>query len=326
METLPSVRQEIDTAYLFSSVSNADFEEVETNRIAGNAPEHSREGAGLFAVPRMAKTASWDEDAGTWDENTPDQAWSPLSPWSQSAAKRIFDCVCVILSMPLALPLMLVTGLLVRFTSRGPVLFLQERMGCNGRTFTIIKFRTMAHAVDPKRDTVTTTQNQEFTSIGPFLRRWKLDELPQIVNVLLGHMSLIGPRPKMPVHVVFDLPCRPGITGLATIVFANEEMVFARIPKDRLSDYYHWVVLPAKRQLDNAYMSRATFITDFRLLVDSVLRRWDRTTLTKFIAATADLQATEHSFGKFNPTGKLGIKTARAGANIPAETDQVSAY
>ena len=88
-------------------------------------------------------------------------------------------------------------------------------------------------------------------------------------------MSLVGPRPKMPEHVKVDLPCRPGITGAATIAFAREEMLLDRIPKHSLDAYYHKVVLPAKRQLDAEYMARATFLSDLKLIVNSALRRWD---------------------------------------------------
>ena len=203
------------------------------------------------------------------------RAQEELSPWSQSAAKRLFDCLCVVLALPLLLPLLLMIVLAVRATSAGPALFLQKRVGCHGRTFTILKFRTMMHDADVRYHAVTTADNQPFTSIGPFLRRWKFDELPQVFNVLLGHMSLVGPRPKMPEHVKVDLPCRPGITGAATIAFAREETILDRVPKHSLDAYYHRVVLPTKRQLDAEYMAQATFFSDLKLIIDSVLRRWD---------------------------------------------------
>lgn len=213
--------------------------------------------------------------------------WKGLSPWSQSAAKRIFDCVCVLVFLPLLLPLMLAIALAVRLTSHGPVLFLQERVGRRSKTFTILKFRTMVHVVDSAHNTITTSDNQRFTRVGPFLRRWKLDELPQLLNVLWGDMSLVGPRPKVPEHVSFDLPCRPGITGMATTVFACEERILACVANDQLDAYYHSVVLPAKRRLDSEYMASATFVSDLRLLVNSVLRRWDTAALDEFIEVTA---------------------------------------
>jgi lipopolysaccharide/colanic/teichoic acid biosynthesis glycosyltransferase len=198
-----------------------------------------------------------------------------LSPWSRSGFKRLFDCACVLPVLPLLLPLLLAIALAVRLTSPGPVLFLQKRMGHQGRAFTIIKFRTMLIVRDKKHDPVTTAGNRNFTLIGLFLRRWKLDELPQLFNVLAGHMTLVGPRPKLPEHMISDLPCRPGITGAATIAFACEEEILDRVPRHHLESFFHTVVLPAKRRLDAEYMERATFLSDLTLIVDSVLRRWD---------------------------------------------------
>jgi hypothetical protein len=96
-------------------------------------------------------------------------------------------------------------------------------------------------------------------------------------------MSLVGPRPKLPEHLVSDFPCRPGITGAATIAFAREETILDRVPRHQLNAYYHKVVLPAKRRLDARYMVRATFLSDFKLLVDSVLRRWDSSLMEELL-------------------------------------------
>ncbi len=197
------------------------------------------------------------------------------SRWSQSSAKRVFDCVCVLLALPLLVPIFLAIALLVRLTSSGPVFFLQKRMGRHGRTFTILKFRTMIHAAHKAHHPVTTAYNQSFTPAGSFLRRWKLDELPQLLNVLRGDMSLIGPRPKISEHVLSNLTCRPGITGAATIAFALEEELLDRVPMHCLESWYHQVVLPAKCRIDVEYMAHATFLSDLKLIFDTVLRRWD---------------------------------------------------
>jgi lipopolysaccharide/colanic/teichoic acid biosynthesis glycosyltransferase len=200
-----------------------------------------------------------------------------VSVWSRSSAKRFFDCACILPLTPVLVPLFMVIGLAVRLTSSGPVLFMQKRMGRNGRTFTIVKFRTLEHCENRTHHSVTTTDNQRFTPVGPFLRRWKLDELPQLWNVLKGDMSLVGARPKLPEHQIGKLRCRPGITGAATIAFAREENYLARLPKHNLDEYYHERILPAKHQIDIEYMARATFLSDLRLLFDTVLRRWDTT-------------------------------------------------
>jgi lipopolysaccharide/colanic/teichoic acid biosynthesis glycosyltransferase len=201
--------------------------------------------------------------------------------------KRVFDCACVLPTLPLLIPVLAIIAVAVRLTSRGPAFFLQQRMGRDGKSFTIVKFRTMLYTTKASHRAVTTAKNQRFTPIGPFLRRWKLDELPQMLNVLAGHMSLVGPRPKMPEHAKASLPCRPGITGAATIAFALEESVLDRIPKHQLEDYYHRVVLPTKRKLDADYMSQASFGSDLRLIVDSVIRRWDTSLMEGLLKSEA---------------------------------------
>ena len=208
-----------------------------------------------------------------------------LSPWSQSWTKRLFDCLCVLLALPLLIPVLAVVALAVRLTSRGPVLFLQKRMGRDGRAFTILKFRTMAHTKHGSHNPVTTTENQRFTPVGPFLRRWKLDELPQLLNVLVGDMSMVGPRPKLLEHQIAALCCRPGITGAATIAFAREEQILVRLPNHYLDDYYSSVILPFKHQLDMEYMARANFLSDLKLILDSVLRRWDPHVMDRLLCA-----------------------------------------
>jgi lipopolysaccharide/colanic/teichoic acid biosynthesis glycosyltransferase len=209
------------------------------------------------------------------------------SSWELCGLKRLFDFTCVLIALPLLLPIFLVVGLAIRFTSRGPVLFLRKRTGRHSRTFTILKFRTMTHSDGSARNAVTTTENQRFTPVGPFLRRWKLDELPQLLNVLVGDMSLVGPRPKLPEHQIADLRCRPGITGAATIAFAREEQVLACLPGHHLEDYYLRIILPAKHRLDTEYMARATFSSDLKLIIDTILRRWDGAAMHRLLNTEA---------------------------------------
>jgi len=199
----------------------------------------------------------------------------PLSRWSASPAKRLFDLACVLCSLPLAFPVLLLAALAVRLTSRGPVLFRQQRIGRNGRPFTIYKFRTMpVHPQPDLRPPITTAANQRFTPVGPFLRRSKLDELPQLFNVLRGDMSLVGPRPKLPWLHSGNLACRPGITGRATRIFAREEIALSTIPNAHLDAYYRRVIRPLKQRFDDDYMAKATFASDLSLLLCSVLRLW----------------------------------------------------
>jgi lipopolysaccharide/colanic/teichoic acid biosynthesis glycosyltransferase len=251
------------------------------------APDHS-------AVFRTSELADYSDKPAQVRKSATDPRSSihlvrgRVSAWSRCGAKRVFDCVCILPIVPLLLPLFLVIGLAVRLTSRGPVLFKQKRMGRNGRTFTIVKFRTLEHRENKSHHSVTTAENQSFTPVGPFLRRWKLDELPQLWNVLKGDMSLVGARPKLPEHQIGELQCRPGITGAATLAFAREEQFLARLPKHELDKYYHSTILPLKHRLDLEYMACATFGSDLKLLIDTVLRRWDTAVLESLLCGTID--------------------------------------
>ncbi len=268
------------------------------------------------------------EETGAFQEQAPVRtSWKGLSPWSRSAAKRLFDCASVLLALPVLLPFLLALAAAVRLTSSGPALFLQKRMGRYGRTFTMLKFRTMVHVAGAAHHPITTSNNQRFTPIGPFLRRWKLDELPQLTNVLLGHMSLVGPRPKMPEHAIFDLSCRPGITGMATNVFAREETILACVPKDRLDAYFHAVSLPAKQQLDVEYMARATFLSDLRLLVNTLLRRWNTAALEE-ISGLPDF-ATGHegtASRAFPPAPASARRLIAQSVDRPVAAERASAF
>jgi len=207
-----------------------------------------------------------------------------LSQWSQSSTKRWFDVACILCALPIWLPVLFFTAVAVRLTSRGPILFRQERIGRYARPFTIFKFRTMPVAdQNTDRPRVTTSVNQRFTPVGLFLRRSKLDELPQLLNVLRGEMSLVGPRPKLACHQVGRLACRPGITGQATLVFAREELALAGIPSAHLESFYEDVILPLKRALDDEYMATATVKTDLLLLFNSVFRKGRKSDVTNLL-------------------------------------------
>ncbi len=234
--------------------------------------------------------------AGPHARNPGHSIYRKVSPWPVSRAKRCFDVTAVVVALPLVLPVLLAVGLAVRLSSRGPVLFVQTRMGRYGRRFKIFKFRTMMHRADEDRPLITTVGNQRFTPVGRFLRKWKLDELPQILNVLRGDMSLVGPRPKVPDHQREVLFWRPGITGAATLVFACEEVLLYNVPGHMLDRYVQRVVLPAKRRIDAEYMSRATFRSDFAILVKTVLRRWNyKAEGSSASLAAMDSRATSYS-------------------------------
>ena len=191
---------------------------------------------------------------------------SYVSPWVNSRARRCLEWGIAAIAFLALLPAMIVCGLLVRLSSPGPILFRQSRMGRNGKEFTFYKFRSMTIEASPNDPTITVQGDRRITSVGSFLRRYKLDELPQFWNVLKGDMSLVGPRPKLPRYEPLQMSFRPGITGEATLLFRNEEQMLARVPPHQVGEFYEVFVKPLKAELDLAYMSKATLRSDLRML------------------------------------------------------------
>src|SRR5271170_8040078 len=187
------------------------------------------------------------------------------SPWVVSTTRCCLDRAVAAIALLILLPAMILIMLLVRVSSPGPVFFRQLRAGRNREEFTLYKFRSMRVEISPG-PAITVSGDPRITPIGAFLRRYKLDELPQFWNVLKGNMSLVGPRPKLPHHEGLDLPYRPGITGMATLAFRNEEEILSVIPDTQLDAFYEICIKPRKAWLDLEYMCRATFWTDLKLL------------------------------------------------------------
>lgn len=187
------------------------------------------------------------------------------SRWVGSRARRCFDCALAGAGLLLASPMMAATALLVRATSPGPALFRQGRAGRYRRTFTLYKFRSMRtdKVLGPP---LTVDGDQRITPLGAFLRRYKLDELPQLWNVLRGDLSLVGPRPKLPHLEALDLPYRPGLTGIATLAFRNEERILSGLRPRDVDGFYESHIKPRKAQLDREYMREANLWSDARLL------------------------------------------------------------
>jgi lipopolysaccharide/colanic/teichoic acid biosynthesis glycosyltransferase len=188
------------------------------------------------------------------------------SPWALSLLRRGLEMAVAIIALVALSPLMLLAALFVRFGSTGPVFFRQRRMGRHGHEFTLFKFRSMC----PRKgnnSSITVSGDTRVTPVGAFLRRYKLDELPQFWNVLRGDMSLVGPRPKLPHHEALRMACRPGITGAATLAFRNEEEFLSEIPEDQLEAFYETFVKPAKAHLDLEYLRTATLSSDLRILL-----------------------------------------------------------
>jgi lipopolysaccharide/colanic/teichoic acid biosynthesis glycosyltransferase len=197
-----------------------------------------------------------------------------VSSWCLSRRKRCFDLILSLSALILFAPIMLLIGWLIKLTSKGPALFRQERVGLHQRTFVILKFRTMNHntSLFNLGAKVTKQGDPRMTSLGAILRRLKLDELPQLINVARGEMSFVGPRPKIRQHENLCMLCRPGITGAATIVFSHEETLLADIPAESIEHYVTSVLNPEKCRLDSRYMETAQFWTDLRILQRTVFK------------------------------------------------------
>jgi lipopolysaccharide/colanic/teichoic acid biosynthesis glycosyltransferase len=197
-----------------------------------------------------------------------------LAGWNFSPGKRILDAALSAAGLVVVLPLMAIIAIAVRLTSSGPVLFRQRRVGKDGKLFEILKFRTMLHRPQGTGLGVTRKGDSRITVTGKVLRRVKLDELPQLFNVLRGDMSLVGPRPDLAefcqavrpeLQRVFTL--RPGLTGWATLHFRDEERLLAEVPEEQTATYYVDHILSQKAQLDLDYAERASCVGDLRIVL-----------------------------------------------------------
>jgi lipopolysaccharide/colanic/teichoic acid biosynthesis glycosyltransferase len=186
-------------------------------------------------------------------------------------AKRMFDLAIAGLGLLLLSPLLLLIALAIRLDSPGPVFYRQERIGRGGRPFRIHKFRTMRDGAAGAQ--LTVGADARITRFGAVLRRSKLDELAQLIDVIEGTMSLVGPRPEVPRYVAMYpaalrdkvLSVRPGITDIASLEYRQESELLARAA-DPEREYVE-VVMPAKLKLAAAYVDQASLATDLRLIL-----------------------------------------------------------
>lgn len=191
-------------------------------------------------------------------------------------AKRLFDLFVAAVALILLMPLLAVVAVAVRLDSPGPVFFRQERVGRHGVPFRIHKFRTMRDGAPGLA--LTVGADPRITRVGAFLRRTRIDELPQLIDVLQGTMSLVGPRPEVPRYVAHYPPAlkaralavRPGITDPSSLEFMDEAALLARAA-DPEREYIE-VILPAKLQRAAEYAERATLWSDLAVLLRTVGR------------------------------------------------------
>jgi lipopolysaccharide/colanic/teichoic acid biosynthesis glycosyltransferase len=194
--------------------------------------------------------------------------------------KRILDFSVAAVALSFLSPLLLVIAVAIKVTSPGTVFFRQQRVGLNGSHFSILKFRSMVPRAENRGAGITSSGDARVTAIGRILRKTKVDELPQLWNVLVGEMSLVGPRPELPKYVASytseqrqALSVRPGISSIASIVFRNEEELLATV--DDKERFYLEVLVPKKNDLDRLYARRVNFANDIKVVVgtmDTVIR------------------------------------------------------
>lgn len=187
----------------------------------------------------------------------------------------MFDMAFSFCAILLLSPLLLTAALLVLSSGPGPIFFRHKRVGSGFVPFSVLKFRTMSVGADTRGPQVTVGGDNRITAIGRFLRKSKLDELPQLFNVLIGQMSVVGPRPEAPAYVekfMVDyqvvLGVLPGITDYAAIEYRNEEELLSRYDSPEAA--YLAVILPAKIKLYRKYLADISFRTDLKIIFSTV--------------------------------------------------------
>lgn len=196
-------------------------------------------------------------------------------------SKRIMDVMLILIAVPVVAPVFLIVSLIIKVHDGGPVFFVQERVGYKASMFRMFKFRTMVQDADREGRLITVANDARVTKVGYWLRKSKLDELPQLINVLRGDMSLVGPRPEVAKYVAMYsgeqrrvLELVPGITDPASIAFRDEASMLddCEDPEQR----YIVDIMPAKIELNLAYASKAGVFNDIMVIAGTLKAIWDR--------------------------------------------------
>ena len=190
--------------------------------------------------------------------------------------KRVFDIIASFCGIIILFPLIIIVSILIKITSKGPVLFKQVRVTKNGKLFKIYKFRTMKENSEGNKQ-ITVGKDNRITGIGHILRKTKLDELPQLFNVLKGEMSLVGPRPEVPKYVelytdeqIEILKVPAGITDYASIYFSNESELLGEA--ENPEEFYIKKIIPYKIELNKKYINEIGIMTDIKIIILTILK------------------------------------------------------
>ena len=194
----------------------------------------------------------------------------------QLIAKRAMDIMLSACALAILWPLLLLIALAIWIDDPGPVFYRQVRVGRNGKTFRIFKFRSMVMDADKKGLAITVGRDSRITRVGAVLRKTKLDELAQLLNVFLGQMSFVGPRPEVPKYVELYTPyqrqvllVRPGITDYASIAYRNENDLLAGAPNPETM--YIEQIMPDKIELNMKYLREISPLADIRLILKTIV-------------------------------------------------------
>ena len=190
--------------------------------------------------------------------------------------KNIFDYSVAILSLPLVLPVILVCWIIASIDTKSNVFFYQNRIGKNGLPFRVIKIKTMYNPTkSEQRSAITANVQTKISKSGSIFRKYKLDELPQILNILSGNMSFVGPRPDVPGYADclqgedrIVLKLKPGITGPASIKYKNEEKILAA--QTNPQEYNDTIIWPDKVQINKTYYNNYTFSKDIKYILQTI--------------------------------------------------------
>ncbi len=195
----------------------------------------------------------------------------------QLIIKRGFDIVVSFIGLLILLPIFLIVAIIIKLDSKGPIFFRQVRVGKNGKEFRIFKFRTMIIDAEQKGMQITIDGDSRITKSGNFLRKSKIDELPQLINVLIGDMSFVGPRPEVPKYVaMYDenqrsiLKIRPGITDIASIKYRDENSILAQSKNPE--ETYINEIMSRKIELNFKYIENMSVIYDIKLIVETIFK------------------------------------------------------
>jgi len=189
--------------------------------------------------------------------------------------KRLFDILFAIVSLIILLPVFLIISVIILFDSAGGVFYLQQRIGKNMQPFKLFKFRTMGSGAEKSGLITVGEKDKRITSSGYWLRKYKLDELPQLINILKGEMSVVGPRPEVEEYVSLYnkeqqrvLSVRPGLTDYASLEYVDESEILATYPYPQKA--YVEEIMPAKLELNLKYIDEQGFFTDVRIIIKTI--------------------------------------------------------